>query len=125
MSVEPPPTISDIIRVHDTLNQLLSELDIVSILDEFNSAGSPSIESVQVLSRRLAPTSHAPTFIRFNPDSGPLEAFPERFRVPFPTMEDLRFSFMNAPNPFRSKAAEPAVLADTVSEVDDDYVNDF
>jgi hypothetical protein len=59
----------------------------------------PSVESVILLGRRLAPSSVPPLFMRFNGESGPLEPLPSRYHIPFPTLEDLRFSVLNFPGP--------------------------
>jgi hypothetical protein len=37
--------------------------------------------------------------MRFNGESGPLEPLPSRYHIPFPTLEDLRFSVLNFPGP--------------------------
>lgn len=99
-----------------------------------NTDGSfdgPPIESVLVLARRIASASVAPTFVRFNTESGPLEALPARFRVPFPTIEDMRFSILNvkaSTTSFIPKLSEPpgsrnALAAATEGEIE--YADDF
>ena len=68
-------------------------------------------------------------FVRFNAESGPLEAMPARFHVPFPTIEDFRFSILNVatPHAFRS-APPPPPVKEVVMKLQtdqDDYADDF
>lgn len=123
--MEAVSTLSELARLHDTLNRQIAELESMNS----HACTDPlPLGPALVLARRIAPASVPPTFLRFNSESGPLEAMPGRFRVPFPTMEEFRFSLLNVPNPFAAaprKAASPVPKPQTMMEDEDEYANDF
>lgn len=110
-------SLSVISEANEKLTNVISELEAILSLDIQLSCDAPSEESVLTLSRRLTPSTIPPLFLRFNGESGPLEALPARFHVPFPTLEELRYSVLNsqpAPARPRNQSAE-----------DEEYANDF
>jgi hypothetical protein len=114
-------------EVHKQLCQVIYELENLCALDSATSSQDPpSIEAAILLGRKIAPTTISPTFIRFNSEVGPLEPMPSRFRVPFPTMEDFKFSVLNFQRPIEASVqAVPERVTDGPKKVDDEYADDF
>lgn len=117
----------EISEIHQRLDNTIYELEAICGLDRIVSSNAPIMDSVMVLGRRIATTSIAPLFTRFNTEVGPLEALPSRFRVPFPTMEDFKFSILNyrhEPEPHPqppSRMIEEQVPLEDTDEYDDDF----
>jgi hypothetical protein len=47
---------------------------------------------VIALARKIAPATIPPQGLRYAPEQGPLEALPARFRLPFPSQDEMRLS---------------------------------
>ena len=112
-------------EVHEQLSQAIYELEALCSLDRELQLDGPSIEAALVLGRRIAPTTIPPLFVRFNTEVGPLEPMPSRFRVPFPTMEDFKFSVLNVPASLVPKPVVPVTLEPQPKQVEDEYADDF
>ena len=114
-------------EVHQQLCEVIYELEALCGVDSATSSQDPpSIESVILLGRKIAPTTISPTFIRFNSEVGPLEPMPSRFRVPFPTMEDFKFSVLNYQRPIDTTVQPaPVSVNDGPKKIDDEYADDF
>jgi hypothetical protein len=112
-------------EVHEQLSQAIYELEALCCLDRELQLDGPAIEAALVLGRRIAPTTIPPLFVRFNTEVGPLEPMPSRFRVPFPTMEDFKFSVLNFPASAVPKPVVAVNLAPQPKPVEDEYADDF
>ena len=79
--------------------ELRERLEVqISKMERLNAqcvGAMPTVESVITLGRRIAPYTIPPPFIRFSTESGPLEPMPARYRVPFPTGEEMRASILH------------------------------
>jgi hypothetical protein len=107
-------------EIHNELHQVIYELETLTCM-ELTTNECPSVSSLLLLGRRLAPSTIPPLFLRFNGDSGPLEALPGRMHVPFPTVEDLRFSILNL-RPTIKMVVQPPPPAE---KEEDEYADDF
>ena len=87
-------SVEELIHANQRLQNLIATME--SISKHNDSSTSVETYSAIVLGRRIASTSIPPSFIRFNPDSGPLDPIPNQFQVPFPSVENLRMSYMNS-----------------------------
>jgi hypothetical protein len=74
------------------LTGLIQHLE--ALVDEQSDTSPQCVDNLVVLGRRLAPSTVPPVLLRFNAESGPMEPMPQRFRVPFPTVDDLRLSVL-------------------------------
>lgn len=103
-------------RVLDTISTYARFVD-----PELNTPQEVLVENVLILARRLGTTTFPPTFARFGTESGPLDPLPDRSRVPFPTIDDMRFSILNVKTPkaFSLPSSVPVALKE------DEYANDF
>ena len=115
--------VDEVLRVQERLDQIIYELETLQTVNDNIICESPSLDSVILLARRLAPTSVPPTFLRFNTEVGPLEAMPNRFRVPFPTVEDFKFSILNHRVDL-PRSVEP-VAHPVPTTTGDEYADDF
>jgi hypothetical protein len=113
-----PEALSELSESSAALTTVICELEALVQLDDQLAAEGVSVESALILGRRITPSSVPPLFLRFNTECGPLEALPLRSHVPFPSLEELRFSLLNA-QPARGVASE-RTKAD-----EDEYANDF
>ena len=106
---------------------MIYESESLCALDSATSSQDPPcIEAAILLGRKIAPTTTSPTFIRFNSEVGPLEPMPSRFRVPFPTMEDFKFSVLNFQRPIEASVQPvPVSVTNGPKKVDDEYADDF
>jgi hypothetical protein len=119
---------SEVVEIRQTLDRIIYELESICALDSTFASGPPDLDSVMLLSRRLAPNTIAPLFSRFNPEVGPLEALPARYRLPFPTIEDFKFSILNhrTEQPVNLAPKEISTVQETpVVEEPDEYDDDF
>ena len=46
------------------------------------------------LARKVTPSTRAPPGILFSAEQGPLEALPIRFRLPYPTLDEMKMSLV-------------------------------
>jgi hypothetical protein len=118
-------TLAEVATVHDKLDRVIFELEALTALDRSVSNASPEIDSVMILGRRIGPTTVSPTFVRFSSDVGPLEPLPQRFRVPFPTIDDFRLSVVNHSIHLPSATMLKSATQQTVIHARDEYADDF
>ena len=120
---------SEAVAIHESLDKSIYELETLCGLDSNVSSGPPDFDSVMILGRRLAPVTLPPLFSRFNTEVGPLETLPARFRVPFPTMEEFKFSILNHrhENEVRAPAKQepPQPTPKPFPSQTDEYEDDF
>ena len=118
--------IEEVLGVQERLDQIIYELETLQTVDQSITGDIPSLDAVVLLGRRIAATTIPPTFLRFNTEVGPLEAIPSRFRVPFPTVQDFKFSVLNHRVVL---PAPPAVVPQSQSVAPtapgDEYADDF
>ena len=124
------PSLSFIIEANQRLTEAIYKLENLCVIDDScnNSENHPSLDSVIILGRKLSPSTIPPMFIKFNSESGPLEPMPSRFHVPFPTIEDMRFSILNVKQPAFTIPAVTVPLVAAVPlkmEEDEEYADDF
>ena len=60
-----------------------------------NGVSLPLAEVIS-LARKVTPATVPPGGLRYSLDQGPLEALPSRFRLPFPTQDEMRLSLVAA-----------------------------
>lgn len=108
-----------LVSVHERVNQLIY-LEYTNQRDQNKTQEPILVENVLIVARRLSSACHSPPFIRFNPDTGPLEALPPRFRFPFPSVEDMRFSILN----IKQATSVPVNLLPPKPK-EDEYEDDF
>ena len=90
------------------------------------------------VARKVTPASRAPPGILFSVDQGPAEALPIRFRLPYPTLDEMKMSFVategnkwtaatttpdSAPVAQPIQPAQPKPMIE--EEASDDYEGDF
>ena len=92
-------SLSELIDINDELTCALNVLENIVLQDNSETRNNPSVSSVVSLGRRLAFVSIPPTFVRFNTEAGPIESLPNRFHVPFPTLDDMRYSVLHSKAP--------------------------
>lgn len=85
---------SELSQARQQLNQVIYELEALCAPSHVSN-DAPGIDAALILGRRIAPSTVPPLFLRFNGESGPMEPMPARFHVPFPTLEDFRYSVLN------------------------------
>ncbi len=102
-----------------------------------NTKISVNFDEVIALARKIGPSVMPPQNLRYAPDQGPLEALPARFRLPFPSQDEMRMSsvFVDANKPVYS--ATPTEQTKSVEEVhimpepvmqlleEDEFADDF
>ena len=97
-----------------------------------------NFDEVIALARKIAPSMMPPQSLRYAPDQGPLEALPARFRLPFPSQDEMRLSsvFLDANRPTFTATPTPTEQPKTVEEVrlpepvmeqleEDEFADDF
>lgn len=57
-----------------------------------NTKYDVDFHEVIALARKIAPATMPPQGLRYAPEQGPLESLPARFRLPFPSQDEMRQS---------------------------------
>lgn len=81
-------------KLRGRLSSVITKLSALADQSQGEDSNRVTIESVSILGRRLSNVTFPPLFIAFNTESGPLEPMPQRYRVPFPTVENFRSSVL-------------------------------
>lgn len=121
---------SELSQVRQQLNQVIYELDALCAHSHIPN-DAPGNAAALILGRRIAPSTVPPLFLRFDGESGPMEPMPARFHVPFPTLEDFRYSVLNVqqsvvlpPKPVAIKPARQTSQMPLPPD-EDEYGDDF
>ena len=64
------------------------------------------------LARKITPSINPPQGLRFTIDGGPLEPMPPRFRLPYPTLDEMRASAVFLDDNNASKAIQTPMSVD-------------
>jgi len=84
------------------------------------------LDELIALARKITPASRPPPGILFTVDRGPAEALPIRFRLPYPTLDEMRMSLVATEgNKWKGDLEIPKPSEKRVIEDDDDYNEDF
>ena len=83
------PNLQDLVKVRERLDAVVIACERLVKEDTHVSV---SMQEVISLARKITPSVIPPAGLRFNPDSGPVEGLPSRFRMPFPNQDEMRLS---------------------------------
>lgn len=112
------PLLSDKMSLEESrtkLHALINELTVlVSNTEDRDPLDGDALAAVITLGRRLGNCTVPPLFVAFNTESGPLEAMPQRFRVPFPTADN-----------FRASVLQRQISLQLQSPPEEEYADDF
>ena len=99
-----------------------------------NTQYEVNFDQVLALARKIAPGLLPPQGLRYSPDQGPLEALPGRFRLPFPSQDEMRLSsvfvdgnksFSSSTPPEQSNVLEPDSQILKPGQDEDEFAEDF
>jgi len=92
-----------------------------------------SLTRLIALARKVTPSTRPPPGLLFSVESGPAEALPIRFRLPYPTLDEMKMSMVATEgNKYNADQTETTQLprmatsnAMIVDDASDDYEDDF
>ena len=98
-----------------------------------NTRYEVNFDEVLALARKIAPAILPPQGLRYSPDQGPLEALPARFRLPFPSQDEMRQSsvFLDGNKALipQTPTEQPKVIEEPVEQPkiidEDEFADDF
>lgn len=104
----------------------LDRLDVAirearEVIDDDLNAEAPLAEIIS-LARKITPSTRPPPGILFSVDQGPAEALPIRFRLPYPTLDEMKASLVATEG---NKTAAPVKVEPVKQVIQDDASDDY